>query len=34
MNEVIQETVGLAHGEIEKRGVTLRTELSPGIPPV
>jgi PAS domain S-box-containing protein len=34
VNEVIQETVALAHGELLKRRISLRTELSKDLPPV
>jgi PAS domain S-box-containing protein len=34
INQVIVEVVGLTHGEVQRNGVTLRTQLQPALPPV
>jgi PAS domain S-box-containing protein len=34
INTVIVEVIGLTHGEVQRNGVTLRTQLQPALPPV
>jgi signal transduction histidine kinase len=34
LNEVIQEVLTIAHSEVRRHGVALRTELATGLPPV
>ncbi len=34
VNDTIQEVAALAQSEVQRNGVALRTELSPGLPPV
>jgi PAS domain S-box-containing protein len=34
INTVIVDVIGLTHGEVQRNGVTLRTQLQPALPPV